>query len=121
MQSEKDPFLIMNILMNETLAEGGISDTLDFVKDLNNTAIFRKYEFVLTNPWTAYLSVIIVFVASVFGTVGNILTLLAIATYKRIRNEESLFFVNLAISDIYVTSFADPMSIIGMYKFCFVV
>ena len=74
---------------------------------------FGKHEFMNVNPWTALPTVLLLCVASVIGTGGNVLTILAIITCRKIRNEESMFLANLAIADLYVTVVADPMSIIG--------
>lgn len=75
--------------------------------------VFGKHEFLHTKPWAAWPTIVVLSLASCVGTVGNILTLLAIASNKSVRNVESIFIVNLAISDLYVTTIADPMSILG--------
>ena len=67
------------------------------------------------SSFTAFPSVFILLLASLFGTGGNVLVLLAIAKFKKLRKEESVFFINLACADLFVTIFVDPMSAIGMY------
>ena len=97
---------------------GGTLDTTSF-RDIpsgfDETGIFSKHEFVQSKPWTAFPVLVFLSLASFVGTMGNVLTLLAIAKNKSVRNVESMFIVNLAISDLYVTTIADPTSIIGEY------
>ena len=77
---------------------------------------FGKYQFITSNPVTAIVCLLIRCIASLSGTVGNVLTILAILTHKKIRNEKSVFFVNLAVSDLYVTVVADPLSMVGKWR-----
>ena len=79
------------------------------VSELGKHIVFKAYS------WNNLLSVFVLCVASFVGTTGNVLTLLAIATCKKIRNEESIFLANLAVADMYVTVVADPMSIVGKF------
>lgn len=81
--------------------------------DEKQELFYGRHEFVTTAPGLAIPCFIILFKATVIGTFGNILTLVVIATWKGQRTAESIFIVNLAISDLYVTTVADPMSIIG--------
>lgn len=74
---------------------------------------FGRHEFISSSPGTAIPTLIILVVATVIGTFGNIVTLILVCTRRVIRNVEKVFIVNLAISDMYVTSFADPMSFIA--------
>ena len=90
---------------------------MDVQHDFENSGVFAKHEFLHTRPWAAFPTIVVLSVASFVGTAGNVLTLLAIASNKSVRNIESMFIVNLAISDLYVTTVADPMSIIGTYDF----
>ena len=107
-----------------TTTDGGITLTLSSVEDHFNIVrsvsdegftigAFGKHEFIRTKPWTAFPIIVILSAASFVGTAGNILTLLAIASNKKLRNAEMIFIVNLAISDLYVTAIADPLSIVG--------
>lgn len=77
---------------------------------------FDRYEFLQTSPGVAVPLLVVLFVASVFGTFGNILIVVSVATTRELQNVESIFLVNLAFSDLYVTMIADPMSIIGEYR-----
>jgi hypothetical protein len=56
---------------------------------------------------------IILVIAAILGSFGNILILIAIFTTKNLQRLECIFMANLATSDIYVTLFADPLSIVG--------
>jgi len=62
---------------------------------------------------------VILAIASVAGTFGNVTILFLIFTKKKLRNVETIFIVNLAISDLYVTSLADPMSLLGKFNSLF--
>ena len=76
---------------------------------------FGRYEFVRVNPGIAVPVLIFIILASLVGTFGNVLTLLTIVLCRKLRNVESIFIINLALSDLYVTAIADPMSIVGEY------
>ena len=98
-----------------------ISATSDFYNQsttlssatVDSGLFFNRHEFVKTRPGLAVPCLIILVIASIVGTFGNILTLAVICTKSKLRNTESIFIVNLAISDLYVTLLADPMSIVG--------
>lgn len=104
--------------MNFTEEHTAITTTdKDIPFGFHETGIFSKHEFLQVKPWAAFPVIIFLSVASFIGTLGNVLTLLAIARNKSVRNVESMFIVNLAISDLYVTTVADPISIIGKYMY----
>ena len=106
--------------MNATLLEideNNSTNRLVNVLSVTTDSGILEYEFIHKIYWTAYPSILILGVATLVGTLGNVLTLLAIATFRKIRNEESVFFFNLAISDLFVTTVADPMSILGKCSF----
>ncbi|KAK3581245.1 hypothetical protein CHS0354_032966 [Potamilus streckersoni] len=73
---------------------------------------YFKYQFLNSHPHIVLPCLVILVVASVVGTAGNILILLAVARTKELRNVESFFIVNMACSDLYVTLIADPMNIV---------
>ncbi|WAR07884.1 MTR1A-like protein [Mya arenaria] len=75
--------------------------------------LYGRHEFLRTRPGLAVPCIIVLGVASIVGTLGNLLILFVIATKRKLRNVESIFIVNLAISDLYVTVVADPMSLIA--------
>lgn len=91
----------------EITGSGGVDDVSE--------KIFDRFEFMQSSPAVAVPLLVILFFASVLGTFGNILIVISVATTKELRNVESIFLVNLAFSDLYVTMIADPMSIIGKY------
>ena len=74
----------------------------------NNRSVDYSY-----SPWALFSSVFILFMASFIGTGGNILILLAIAVWRKLRNTESVFLINLACADLFVTTIVDPISLIG--------
>lgn len=77
------------------------------------TVRYGRYEFITTRPEVALPVVIILVIASVVGTVGSISTLLVIINMKHYKFAESIFMLNLVISDLYVIVVADPMSVVG--------
>ncbi|XP_041349569.1 melatonin receptor type 1B-B-like [Gigantopelta aegis] len=80
--------------------------------DINNeSVVFSRHEFLYTEPGIAIPVIVVVAVAALIGTFGNILILLAVITQKSLHTIESVFIVNLACSDMYVTTFADPLSL----------
>ncbi|KAJ8301991.1 hypothetical protein KUTeg_020978 [Tegillarca granosa] len=74
---------------------------------------FHRHRFIVESPEIAIPCLIILFIASVLGTFGNVLILVAVKRTKQLHNVESILIVNLAISDMYVTAVADPMSIVA--------
>ena len=99
--------------MNATSSEFVTDNVTKSSFETNNFEGFEPYEFLKVNPWIAIPCLIILTVASLGGTFGNVLTLLAVAFSREIQNVEKTFIVNLALSDLYVTAIADPMSILG--------
>lgn len=76
---------------------------------------YGRYEFLTSRPEISIFIVVVLVFATLIGTVGNITTILVFATRKHLRKVENIFMINLVISDLYVTSVADPMSIVGKY------
>jgi len=74
---------------------------------------FGRHQFATESPGVAIPCLIILFIAAIVGTFGNILIIVSILTQRKLRNKESIFIMNLAMSDMYVTLIADPMSIVG--------
>ncbi|XP_046363509.2 melatonin receptor type 1B-B-like [Haliotis rufescens] len=74
---------------------------------------FGRHEFLNEETEMAIPILIILGLATLMGTFGNVLILVAVATRKSLHNVESIFIVNLACSDMYVTTLADPMSIVA--------
>lgn len=77
---------------------------------------FDRYEFVSESPGVGVLVLIVLIVASVVGGFGNILILVSLWKSKTMKSLECIFIGNLAISDLYVTMVADPMSIVGKFS-----
>ncbi|WAR32005.1 LOW QUALITY PROTEIN: MTR1A-like protein [Mya arenaria] len=72
-----------------------------------------RHAFLTSQPYVAVSCIIIQAVASLAGTFGNVLILFVIATKSELRNKmESTFIANLALSDMYVTLIAGPMSLL---------
>ena len=65
------------------------------------------------DQWVLNSSAIILLIATVVGTWGNLFLLLVISTTKQIWTSEAVLVMNLALSDLYVTAVADPLGIIG--------
>ena len=82
-------------------------------KDESDLKIIRTHALINEMPWVAIPSVFVLSLASVVGTGGNILIIASVMAYGRINSKESIFIVSLAISDLFVTVVADPMSITG--------
>ena len=72
-------------------------------------------DYMRIHPWTAWPYLIIASTASVTGTVGNLLILGSVYSYKKLRKSRNAFLVNMALADLCVTLFADPLGIIGKY------
>lgn len=82
--------------------------------------IYARHEFLKTRTALAVPVVVILLIASVVGTLGNVLTLAVICSNRLGRNVTTTFIMNLAMSDLFVTLIVDPMSLLGrllyMYK-----
>lgn len=74
--------------------------------------VFDRYEFVSESPAVGVLVLVVLVIAALMGAFGNILILVALCRSK-MKSLEYIFIGNLAISDLYVTMVADPMSIVG--------
>ncbi len=53
-------------------------------------------------------------IASVFGSIGNIMMLIAIARTKQLQTSPNILFLNLAIADFLVCIIAMPAAIVGL-------
>ncbi|XP_064609492.1 octopamine receptor Oamb-like [Liolophura sinensis] len=65
-------------------------------------------------PGTEVSLLIIMFVATISGTFGNILVINAVFRTKELRTVANYFIVNLALADICVSGIVNPFSIIGV-------
>ncbi|XP_060603808.1 melatonin receptor type 1A-like [Ruditapes philippinarum] len=82
----------------------------------NSSFYFNNDELTSARTDVTVPSLVILIIATLVGTFGNILILLSVFTRKNLRKVEGIFIVNLAMSDLYVTAVADPMSIIAKVK-----
>ena len=57
--------------------------------------------------------VIVMSLASIIGTVGNILVILAVVVYNKLQVVRNTFIINLALADLIVTMVVIPMAIVG--------
>ena len=64
-------------------------------------------------PITAAIYLTIQSSACLVGTFGNILILTALAINKDMHKGRNMFLINLAVSDLLVTFFIQPMAIKG--------
>jgi hypothetical protein len=93
--------------------DGQVSGAMDAVNHTMHIVGGSKY--MEENTVTAALYLAISGTACVVGTIGNILILCAVLLYKPLKHRRNAFVVNLAIADLTVTSFADPMGILGRW------
>lgn len=75
--------------------------------------IFTRHEFVTTKTGIALPVVILLSLASIVGTLGNVLILTVVFMKRSWQHVEMTFIGNLALADLYVTVVADPMSVLG--------
>eukprot|EP00105_Crassostrea_gigas_P034256 XP_019918404.1 PREDICTED: melatonin receptor type 1B [Crassostrea gigas] len=69
-----------------------------------------------TNPTLAIVYIVIVGIALLVGTIGNVLIIIIFTVMRRINKSGKEFMVNLAIADLCVTAIADPLCILGVVK-----
>lgn len=67
-----------------------------------------------TNPTLAIIYIVIVGIALLVGTCGNVLILMVFTVMRRITKSGKEFIINLAIADLCVTAIADPLCIVGV-------
>jgi len=103
--SSWDSVLNKSVETQETFNKNGSFDS--------QPLFYERFGFVSSRPELAIPTVVVLILASAVGTFGNVLILFAVATKKMLRNVESIFIVNLAMSDLFVTTVGQPMSILG--------
>lgn len=91
-----------------SISSGSMSDG-----EINDKLYYDRYEFLLQKTPYAVAVVTVLAIATVTGTFGNILILTVACSKKFWRKVEARFIVNLALTDLYVTLIADPMSLVG--------
>lgn len=67
-----------------------------------------------TNPTLAIVYIVIVGIALLVGTIGNVSVIIIFTVMRRINKSGKEFMVNLAIADLCVTAIADPLCILGV-------
>lgn len=77
--------------------------------------VFRRFVFIIESPAVGSCLFVALILASLVGAFGNLLILVALCKSKKMNSLECIFIGNLALSDLYVTIVADPMSIVGKY------
>ena len=87
------------------------------VAAMNATQILDRFEFVRQYPGVGYFLLIFLVLGAIFGTFGNALILVSVCRIINMRSLEYIFIANLALSDMYVTLLADPMNIVGRYRY----
>ena len=91
-------------------------------RDVNDSqdgvTVYGRYEFLKTRTLLATPIVVIIAAATLVGTLGNALIITVICSNKLGKNVTTMFILNLAISDMFVTLIVDPMSLIGKYTLC---
>ncbi len=80
--------------------------------ELNATLIGGQH-YIGSHPASAIPYLLIAGMATIVGSIGNLLVLTSVCIYVPLRNTDSVFLVNLALCDLMVTSIADPFGIIG--------
>lgn len=89
---------------------------MDVTTDLSPAErVFRRFEFIAESPAVGSCLFVALILASLVGAFGNLLILVALCKSKKMSSLECIFIGNLALSDLYVTIVADPMSIAGKY------
>ena len=75
--------------------------------------VFGRFQFINESPAVGSCLLVVLILASISGAVGNLLILVALFKSKKMNSLECIFIGNLALSDLYVTLVADPMSLVG--------
>lgn len=76
--------------------------------------IMRTEPLLDTNPTLAIVYIVIVGIALLVGTIGNVLIIIIFTVMRRMNKSGKEFMVNLAIADLCVTAIADPLCILGV-------
>lgn len=76
---------------------------------------FGRFQFVREAPEIALTSVLILTMAALVGTFGNLLILVSVCHTIKRKSLEFIFMGNLAVSDTFVTLIVDPINILGKY------
>lgn len=78
---------------------------------------FGRFQFVWEALGIALTSVLILAIAALVGTFGNLLILVSVCHTIKRKSLEFIFVGNLAVSDLFVTLIVDPINILGKYMY----
>lgn len=92
-----------------------MTDLKSSVDIQNNVTLIGGMEFIRQHPRITIPFLLIMTLASVIGTFGNVLIMLCLVVYRPLRHHRNIFLFNLALSDLCVTAIADPYSIVGEF------
>ena len=70
-------------------------------------------EYIRLYPGLAWPFLLVAGTLAIVGTTGNVVIVLALWLNKKLRHRRNLFILNLALSDIIVTTVGDTFSVIG--------
>lgn len=89
---------------------------MDVTTDLSPAErVLSRFEVIAESPGVGSCLFVALILASLVGAFGILLILVALCKSKKMHSLECIFIGNLALSDLYVTIVADPMSIVGKY------
>lgn len=71
---------------------------------------FGRFQFISKAPGIALTSVLILAIAALVGTFGNLLILVSVCHTIKRKSLEFIFMGNLAVSDLFVTLIVDPIN-----------
>ena len=91
------------------------SEVVTDVMDSALSDVSGELSLLETNPQLAVPYVVLVSLAMIVGLTGHVMIITAYIMDKRLRVGGNEFIINLAVADICVTGFADPMCILGRY------
>ncbi|XP_067671594.1 melatonin receptor type 1B-A-like [Haliotis asinina] len=100
--------VIQNVTSNCSVLKQNTSD--------DNGAIFRRTPLLQDSPTLAIIYICIAATALLLGVIGNSVIILVSLLVKSVNRVGKEFIVNLAIADLCVSGFADPMCIVGVVK-----
>ena len=82
-------------------------------KATEDVALPGGLQYISKHPGTAIPYLTIAILACILGVIGNIAVLLAVFSYKPLRNVNNAILVNLALADLTVASLGDTFSVVG--------
>jgi hypothetical protein len=111
--SSMDRFLAyyQSYLMNISSINGDSNLTSHLITDVNNTQINNNY----SNYSVTSVSIRIIAYVTIFSfsIIANMLAIITLAFNRRLHSFMSVFLINLTISDLLLTIFCIPFTLIG--------